>query len=115
MLNNTCGIIGCLSIINDFDTSLLDFSESSRLLTENNINLLENYVDFNISTKITNSLFKNNKASYGGGSFFANLNIYIDNCIFVNNLAYKSGGGIYFFSTNNKLLLTNTEILNNSA
>ncbi|CAD8143728.1 unnamed protein product [Paramecium pentaurelia] len=115
MQNNTCGIIGCLSILNNFDESVLDFSESSRLLSERNINLLENYVDFNISAKITNSLFKNNNASYGGGSFFANLNIYIDNCIFLNNLAQKSGGAIYFFSTQNKLLLTNTEILNNSA
>lgn len=67
------------------------------------------------SPKITNSVFVNNKAAYGGGIMLYNgSNALISNCLFYDNESVSYGGAIEIHSNCKPVLLNNTITENRS-
>ncbi len=69
------------------------------------------------TTKITNSVFDGNSATYAGGAVFStNGTMTIDNSKFNNNTSENGyGGAIYTGTTANTITITNSSFDNNSA
>jgi hypothetical protein len=71
------------------------------------------FIDFN-DVSITNCIFRNNKAQWGGAIFvYASRNPAINNCTFYNNSAIEAGGGIYLWNyasstINNSIFYSNS-------
>jgi len=64
---------------------------------------------------VSNSIVRNNYATYGGGIFVNKTqNPSISNCIINNNIASFGGGGLYFWNTSSSVV-TNCLIYNNSV
>ncbi|CAK55869.1 unnamed protein product (macronuclear) [Paramecium tetraurelia] len=114
LINNTCGVIGCLSFLQNSNFNLNE-NQQNRIL-QNSVEKIKNIQNKQIQLKISNSLFINNIADYGGACFFIDLNMLIEKCLFNNNQARETGGAIYYYSEEqNHILILDSQLIQNKA
>ncbi|CAD8092280.1 unnamed protein product [Paramecium sonneborni] len=112
--NCLCGQTGCLSILKNQEEFNLQkqLSKNNRLLQTDNLEIIEFKLECRVV--ISNSIFKNNSANYGGSLFILEIDLLIINSLFYNNSA-EIGGAIYFLSKSQQLYFYRTQFLNNKA
>ncbi|CAD8136644.1 unnamed protein product [Paramecium pentaurelia] len=114
LINNTCGVIGCLSLLQN-SNFFFDENQQNRIL-QNSVEKIKNIQNKQIQLKISNSQFINNIADYGGACFFIDLNMLIEQCLFNNNQAREIGGAIYYYSEQqNHILILDSQLIQNKA
>ncbi|CAD8200536.1 unnamed protein product [Paramecium pentaurelia] len=112
--NCICGLIGCLSILKNQDDLLFhnELFQSDRLLQYKKLDDINFNLDY--LTIISNCIFSNNSAHFGGSLFIQEIDVFIKNSQFYNNFA-QIGGAIYFFSKQKQLYFFRTKFFNNRA
>ncbi|CAD8196346.1 unnamed protein product [Paramecium pentaurelia] len=108
--NNTCGKFGCV-VISSKDVKSIQIQNSNRILESD-----QTISNIHTQVKFIDSVFIQNKATYGGALLISQINALINNCIFNQNAAIQSGGAIYYQQYDgSKLHLYNSLITHNNA